>query len=422
MTIEVLPVGTRCALECKHCYQHPIRDAGNQASDGYDMEAMKRALEKENYKFSVFGGEPLLMPIDDLEELWRWGHERFGKNSVQTSATCVTERHFEMFQKYNVGIGISLEGPGELNDIRWAGSLERTREATKRAHAVLHRLLEERQPVSLITTLHRGNAAPDRLEQLLDWYRNLDGCGLRHVNLHLLEIENEQVREDWALTEVENAEALLACAELQPFLKQLRFQPITDMTQLLLGDDSHATCVWNACDPYTTRAVRGIDGQGHLVNCGRTNKSGVGMQKADHELLVRQLALYHVVQEHGGCQGCSYWYACKGGCSGQAIGGDWRRKTEHCGTLQRVFVDLEARLAGLGFRPVSSDENRRKAMETRMLDAFRSGKLLSVKRALSGEAPAPGKGENKEHADIAHGDHNDSERPIRSHGDHTDAK
>ncbi len=414
MTIEVVPLSVRCSLSCRHCYQNPIRDAGNQESADYDMEAMKRALAKENHRFSVFGGEPLLMPIDDLEELWRWGLERFGANGVQTSATTVTERHFEMFKKYKVSVGISLEGPGELNDIRWAGSPEKTREATKKALGVVHRLLEERHSLSLITTLSRGNAAPDRLPRLLEWYRDLDSRGLRHVNLHLLEIEDEAVRKEWALSEVENAEALMACAELQPHLRQLRFQPITDMAQLLLGNDASTTCNWHACDPYTTRAVRGINGQGHLVNCGRTNKAGVEMQKADCELMVRPLALYHVPQEAGGCQDCRFWYACKGSCPGQGIGRDWRRKTEHCGTLQRVFGSMEADLASLGFRPVSSDESRREATEKKMLEAFSAGDPTWITRT-------PIKGGNREHGDVAHGDHTDVARPKISHGDHTDA-
>ncbi|MCP4299431.1 MAG: 4Fe-4S cluster-binding domain-containing protein [Gammaproteobacteria bacterium] len=420
MTIEVLPVGTRCALACRMCYQGPTRAAGNQESGDYNMEAMKRALVKENYKFTVFGGEPLLMPIDDLEELWRWGLERFGGNGVQTSATLVKERHYELFRKYKVGVGISLEGPGELNDIRWAGSLEKTREATKRAEGAVDRLLKEGHSLSLITTLGRGNASPERLSRLLDWFRDLDSRGLRHVNLHLLEIEDEAVRKEWGLNEKENAEALMACADLQSHLRQLRFQPIIDMAQLLLGNDASTSCNWNACDPYTTRAVRGVNGQGHLVNCGRTNKAGVEMQKADRELLVRALVLYHVPQEDGGCQGCRFWYACKGSCPGQGIGRDWRRKTEHCGTLQHVFDSLETRIASLGFRPVSSDKHRREAVEARMLDAFRAGNLISVHRALSGEPPASTKGGNREHGDVAHGDHSDVARPRISHGDHTD--
>jgi uncharacterized protein len=380
------------------------------------MEAMKRALTEEGSKFSVFGGEALLVPVDDLEELWRWGLERFGGNSIQTSASIVTERHFELFRKYKVSVGISLEGPGQLNDIRWAGSVERTRETTKRAENVLHRLVAEGHPVSLITTLNRGNATPDHLPRLLDWYRDLDGRGLRHVNLHLMEIESEPVRKDWALSEEENAEALLACADLQPELEQLRFQPITDMVQLLLGDDSQTTCNWNSCDPYTTRAVRAVTGQGDRVNCSRTNKAGVVMQKADRELLIRSLALYHAPQEQDGCQSCRFWYACKGSCPGEALEGDWRRKTEHCRTLQRVFEALEVRLASLGFRPISSDKKRRTNIERRLLEAFAAGVPLRIQAAANGEVQQP-KLANHVHGDRAHADHNDTENPVISHGD-----
>lgn len=421
MTVEVLPLGTRCSLSCRFCYQNPIRDAGNQANAEYDMDAMKRTLAEENYHFTVFGGEPLLTPIDDLEELWRWGYERYGQNGIQTSATLVTERHFELFRKYNVSVGISLEGPGELNDARWAGSLERTREASRSAEAVLHQLLEERHSVSLITTLNRGNAKRERLPRLLDWYRDLDSRGLRHANLHLMEIESERVREEWALSEEENAAALMACAELQAELEHLRFQPITDMVQLLLGDDSQTSCIWNACDPMTTRAVRGVNGQGDSINCSRTNKSGVDMQKADQELLVRPLALYHVPQEHGGCQGCRFWFACKGSCPGESIGGDPRRKTEHCGTLMRVFAALETRLASLGFRPVSCDEKRRGEVEARLLDAFAQGVPLRIRDALNGGAPSAAKHGDSDHGDSDHGDHNDVVNPKITHGD-SDAK
>ena len=306
MSIEVLPIGTRCELACVHCYQDNIRDAGNQASGEYDMDAMKKALALEGHAFTVFGGEPLLVPIDDLEELWKFGFDRYGRNSVQTGATSVTDRHLEMFRRYNVHVGISLEGPGELNDIRWAGSLERTREATRRAESVLAELLEHDRPVSIISTLNRANARADRLPRLLEWFRQLNRRGLRHVNLHLMEIENEKVRLEWALTEDENARALLACADLQPEL-ELRFQPITDMVALLLGDDRGTSCIWNACDPYTTRAVQGINGAGERVNCSRTNKNGVDAQKADRELLIRPIALFHVAQSDGGCKGCDFW-------------------------------------------------------------------------------------------------------------------
>lgn len=427
MTVEVLPIGTRCSLSCQMCYQQNIREAGNQSNGQYDMEAMKRALEKENYHFSVFGGEPLLMPIDDLEELWRFGLERFGQNSVQTSATCVEERHYELFAKYKVSVGMSLEGPGELNDIRWAGSLERTREATARAEAVLYRLLQEKRPVGVITTLNRGNASPERLPQLLEWFRELDGRGLSNVNLHLMEIENQKVRERWALSDEENADALLACADLQAELKRLRFQPITDMTQLLLGRDQWegggVSCNWNACDPYSTRAVLGVNGQGERVNCSRTNKAGVDMLKAGKDLPVRSLALNRVPMESGGCGGCRFWFACKGSCPGESVSGDWRRKTEHCGTLMETFARLERRLSSVGFRPVSRDSKKLRTIERNLLAAFREGRTISVKNALESKSSArSGEQGNRPHGDVPHGDHEDAVNPVVEHGDHTDVR
>ena len=61
---------------------------------------------------------------------------------------------------------------------------------------------------------------------------------------------------------------------------------------MLLGQDQSTTCVWNACDPYTTRAVQGIEGHGQRSNCGRTNKDGIDFVKADREGFERYLALY----------------------------------------------------------------------------------------------------------------------------------
>ncbi len=424
MTVEVLPLGTKCNLSCQMCYQNPIREAGNQAVPRYNMAAMKNALEKEGYRFTVFGGEPLLMPMEDLSELWRWGMERFGSNSVQTSATCVTEKHFDLFKRYRVHVGVSLEGPGKLNDIRWAGSLEKTRELTGKAEEVLFRLLKEGIPCSLITTLNRGNASSDRLPVLLEWYRKLDSAGLRSVNLHLLQVDNEFVREKWSLTEDENVQALLSCADLQSDLSNIRFQPISDMTQLLVGRDNWdgggVSCIWNACDPYTTRAVRGVTGSGSLVNCSRTNKNGVDMEKSDTELFIRPLTLFYVDQDKGGCKGCRFWFACKGHCPGEAINGDWRMKTEHCGVLMRVFSELEKRLSSIGLRPISKDESSRRKVEERLLSSFRKGEFTSISAALGGHKVKDREHGDAPHGDIPHGDHDDVVNPVITHGDHTD--
>ena len=130
----------RCALQYSMStrYQTPQRDAGN-VSDSYDLTKMKEAVAVEGGPFSLFGGEPLLLPLEDLEELWSWGLAQYGRNAVQTNGTLIGSEHIGLFRKYKVQVGISLDGPGELNDVRWHGDLEKTRQSTAKSEKAVER-------------------------------------------------------------------------------------------------------------------------------------------------------------------------------------------------------------------------------------------------------------------------------------------
>ena len=172
--VELRPIGVRCNIQCQYCYQNPQRDAGNFTKNT-TSDRMKAAIIAEGEPFAMFGGEPLLVREHDLEELWSWGFDRFGYNAIQTNGTLITDEHVRMFKQYNVNVGISLDGPGELNDVRWHGTLSKTREATTKSEQEIRRLCREGRPPSLIVTLHRGNASKDKLPQLFTWIRELDG-------------------------------------------------------------------------------------------------------------------------------------------------------------------------------------------------------------------------------------------------------
>jgi len=410
LTIELSPVGVACQLACPYCYEHPQRDAGNYSA-GYDLDAMKRGLVREGGSFSLFGGEPLLMHLPDLVEMLRWGYERFGSTSIQTNGALITPTHVALFAQYHTSVGLSLDGPEELNDARWAGNLEKTRAATIASFRAIDLLLDAGQPPSLIVTLHRGNAAAARLPRLLAWFRSLDARGITHVRLHALEIDHAEVRDQLALTEDENVAAFLACLDLQRQLRQLRFDVFTDMTQLLLSGDQ-GSCVWNACDPLTTPAVRNVNGLGGRSNCGRTNKDGVEWVKADGHGVERYRALYTTPQVDGGCQGCRFFYACKGQCPGTAIDGDWRNRTEQCGLWMRLFERLEDDLVTSGQTPLTRVPARRLALEERVLSDSRP-----PDQQHGDHWDAPDGYAHHDGAFIVHGDHGWTE----VHGDHTDA-
>jgi uncharacterized protein len=374
--LELRPLGVRCNIQCQYCYQNPQRDADN-ISDEYDIQRMKATITAEGGPFAMFGGEPLLVPERDLEDLWSWGHSRFGGNAIQTNGTLITDQHVRMFKQYNVSVGISLDGPGALNDVRWQGTLQKTREATAKSERAIRRLCQEGMPPSLIITLHRGNASPDKLARLYTWVAELVAMGIRAIRLHLLESEDSIVRTRYALSMEQNVRVLLGFLELEKTLPTLAFDIFSDMRRMLIGEDRSTSCIWNACDPYTTQAVRGVEGQGQLSNCGRTNKDGIDFGKAAAPGYERYIALYQTPQEAGGCSGCRFFLMCKGQCPGTAIGGDWRNRTEHCEVLKALFERLESDLLTAGRQPLSVSPHR-ECIERRIIENWSVGRAMHL--------------------------------------------
>lgn len=427
MTVEVTPLGVACQLACTYCYQTPMRDAGNIGASAYDMEAMKAALRAQGSPFTVFGGESLLVPIPDLEELFTLGLELYEKrratgarvgqpNAVQTNGALITDEHVALFKKYNVHVGFSLDGPGDLNDARWAGSVEKTRLATDRSQTALERLLEEGVGTSLILTLHRGNVGtPERFARVVAWLKDLDERGLQSARLHILEVENETIERALTLSPSENAEIMNAFAALE--LPTLHFDVFADIATVLTDPRADVTCTWSPCDPYTTSAVQGIGGHGEKSNCGRTNKQGVAWVKADVASHERQWALYNTPQEHGGCQGCRFFLQCKGQCPGTAIDGDWRNRSRDCLTWKTLLEQQERLLLDRGIIPQSVGPDR--------IDRERAF-LVQLRSRNKQGGYNHAHGDSWEHGDD-HGDHTDrggnahGDSPHGDdHGDHTD--
>ncbi|MCO7188397.1 MULTISPECIES: radical SAM protein [unclassified Pseudoalteromonas] len=381
MDVELRPLGVKCNIACQYCYQNPQRDAGNLTKD-YDLNAMKQAILEEGAdSFTLFGGEALMVPEADLASLWQWGFEQFGHNAVQTNGTLINANHIRLFKKFNVHVGISIDGPGILNDVRWAGSLKKTRALTQKTESAIYRLCQEGLAPSIIVTLHRNNATQDKLATMREWFFRLDNMGIRKVRLHLLESDNELVRQKYVLNERENLTALNFFLDLEQELSAISLDIFSEVTKLLTGQDSKTSCVWRACDPYTTNAVRGVEGFGQSSNCGRTNKDGIDFVKSEQPGYERYIALFHTPQANGGCQGCRFFSMCKGQCPGTSINGDWRNRTEYCAVWFKIFEKLEQQLIDAGKDPLSLS-SKRSEIEAFYLDAWANRQNPSIEYIL----------------------------------------
>lgn len=383
MSVELRPLGDRCNIQCRYCYQEGTRNAAPVAPR-YSVPGMLTALEELREPFVLFGGEALLVRSEDLETLFAFGLEQHGVNAIQTNGVLIETHHIDLFRRYRVRVGISLDGPGELNLARWAGSAGRTRRATARAEAALERLCREGLAPSVIVTLHRGNAAGERLALLADWIRHLHAIGVPRMRLHLLEVDTHNDSQGLRLTDAENLHALRTLRRLESELSGLRFDLFREMRNMLLARDAVSSCVWQACDSYATRGVRGVEGSGERSNCGRTHKGEVAYLAAPRRGYERQLALYSTPQQRGGCAGCRFFLMCKGNCPGTALEGDWRLRSEHCATWYGLFEDIEAELLAAGEPPLSQSPQRA-ACEAELIALWQAGldeSLQSLTRRL----------------------------------------
>jgi uncharacterized protein len=359
MGLEIRPFGVRCNISCTYCYQDPLREAGNFGVR-FDVEAVKNAVLVEGTDFIIFGGEPLLVPKAQLEDLWKLGLAQSGYNGIQTNGVLIDEDHLNLFRQYKVHVGFSIDGPNDLNDARWAGSLQKTRHYTAMSIDNLKKVLAMRLSASVIVTLHRINVGSDEaFDKLKGWIKEIYDCGVRSLRLHALEVDNAQVREKLALSDDRLVEVYISLfTYVRKYTPQLAVDVFDDILTLLKGDDSHVTCVWRNCDPWTTKAVRGVDGDGRKSNCGRTNKEGIDWLKSDDEGFERYIALYQTPQEYGGCKDCRFWLMCRGQCPGTALQGDFRNRSEHCDVWKRLFAYFEQKLIDIGITPLSKDSRR----------------------------------------------------------------
>jgi uncharacterized protein len=382
------------------------------------MEAIEAALESENpgaQGFSLFGGEPLLASLETLEKLWSLGLKKYGKNGVQTSGRPIREEHWELFRKYKVCVAFSIEGPGELNDSRWAGSLEETRRSTAHSIECLERCLREKISTGLITTLHSKNASADRLPRLKQWFRKLDGAGLQSVNLHVL--QHEGAYQHLALDHNETLQAMIQLYRLQTReLRHLRMAPFSDILALLRGKDSWkwkdgtdggVNCTWTGCDPWTTPAVRGIEADGSRTLCQRVHNNATQWQPLRAGTFARQLVLRSTPQDQGGCQGCRQMITCKGQCPGTAIDGDWRKRSRDCQFWKDLLEHFEGVLLDAGEFPVTLRHDRDQ-IEEAMASRWAAGMGAHITSVLDDKGAI-----RADYSEVDHGDHTD-------HGDHHD--
>jgi uncharacterized protein len=129
----ILKIAEVCNLNCSYCYffhggdnsfeEHPNFMSPATAQDMVAFFARTaRESDLRQLQIDFHGGEPLMLQKHKFEELCRLLTEGLSfipdfQLAIQTNGTLITDEWIEIFSKYNVAVGLSLDGSKEQHDV-----------------------------------------------------------------------------------------------------------------------------------------------------------------------------------------------------------------------------------------------------------------------------------------------------------------
>jgi len=445
MSLSIKILG--CNGECRSCYENRIRSVYKDID--YDIEAILRTIN-EYYKKSsnsnplcLHGGEPLMMKKEDIEKILQECYSLWGSANIQTNGVLISNEYIKMFKKYNVSIGVSIDGDTwELNQGRWNMKKIDPVKIQKMTDLVLSNIKKCKDAglsVAIIVLLRRYNAIGDRLSELIKFLLRLKSeFGICSIRTNECIVYEKKYKKEEELTSKELGEAYCKIADVALSDEKLYWLPYRDIVDLLLGY-GNGTCVFTRCDVWKTISEQPIDKDGNIGNCLKGGGAIDGIQVVAANTLSdeRYKILSQVPQELGGCKDCRYWYICYGLCPGEGINNDWRNKGRFCESWKMLFKHIEKKLKGLMPNLYTVADMYPKEPEVSLIQSTVSKStwkgsfkknLETLKNSINekvGERVSLNGHGDRPHGDSGHGDssHGDSGHGDRAHGDraHGDA-
>lgn len=354
MTILIIPT-EECQFCCTYCFEpEEVRQPKEKME--LDIPAITRSLnklyaspEKKGANVGVHGGECLLAGRRELESIFDLiqrvtAEENQDPNTVYTSITTngyeINDAWIRTFKKYNTGVGISLDGPEELNTLRGPNpkNAKVTLGYNRRMKKIIRKLRKNDIRVSMMCILHTENAGnQEKLDILKEWLLELSDLDIVHGRVNMMygtywnkqyELSNEQLTHAWKEIFDLNCE------------HDLMWNPLREMQDNLLGFPL-GPCSLGQCDFFRTPTVS-ILPDGTISGCDRTFCDGLYVRPEEYIVSGRYKAL-----EQLDCKGCKYWSICGGVCPCEAPDNDWRHKSRFCESIYALYEHIEGKMKGM---------------------------------------------------------------------------
>ncbi|MFH0258813.1 anaerobic sulfatase maturase [Vibrio rumoiensis] len=173
------PTSSICNLDCEYCFYLEKEKLYPENMTNWKMDRQTLKLYIQQYieaqpghdiQFAWQGGEPTLMGVEFFQQAMelclQYAGNRNITHSFQTNGILLNDQWCVLFKKYNVLVGVSIDGPEDLHDIY------RVTRSKKPTHAKVMKginyLKKHKIEFNTLTVVHELNAQhPEQVYQFL---------------------------------------------------------------------------------------------------------------------------------------------------------------------------------------------------------------------------------------------------------------
>lgn len=349
---NIIKVTESCNFDCSYCLRN-INDSSFIRLDTIDIFFKKLSLYKqfESIQNIWHGGEPLLIGLEFYKEAFSIIRYYFPnsniKNSIQTNGYLL-DHYVDFFENNNVGIGISLDGPEDINaqrvlkngDSPFSKIIDNIR--LLREHGIHY------GTVGVLTRKAIGNE-----KRIYDFLKSVTpGARLNLVSPD--GIKKDYVdRNGLAPTLQEAADILINLYDIWQADKPtdgkiFQLRPFYEIVESMFTGRNHVCELSNGCNNFLC-----LGSEGSVYPCGRFsyNKNfcmGNILEDSIEDIFlskVEQTRSYRRESIENQCRGCEFKNICYGGCAHHSFTrGDYMNKTPYCSAYHTLFTHIKESL------------------------------------------------------------------------------
>jgi len=334
-----------CPAHCRYCWSSEAGSPKMSINTVKEVVAWLRDFRKDQVTITFHGGEPLLGGIDFYRQALPLLSEGLSHLkpafAMQSNLWLLTPELADLFAKYDIPIGTSIDGPEELNDTqRGEGYYQKTMQGYELAKA--HGL-----QVRFICTF-TGKSVKQK-EKIFQYFLDNGFVMKLHPALPSLRSDNPN---QWALEPAAYGELLVFL--LDKYLENMGKIEIMNINDLCRCVFTRRGSVCTFADCMGNTFAIGPDGS--IYPCYRF----VGMDEwvmgnvrdcPSPETLANSPAGKRMLQfsefVDTACRDCSHIKYCRGGCPYNAIAatdGEIQGVDPHCVAYKRIFDELNDRV------------------------------------------------------------------------------